>query len=323
MSDSEIVDLLIDTNDGLARVGNSILNSILHSERARWLSRWRSSAQFREATPRLEIISNCFFVPWGLLYHDFDLIQSQDKNLDQVMDNFWACSYIIAQRPVPATEAWDVGTTFLVEDSGIPYCPIVGLFANPKLEYARQESLWLENIHRQGLIQLKSFQFDSGIPLDEKRRRINEHLSDPALDIIHFACEANWRQPEMGGPVLEIAPGLTYRSEDFTVDPAVILPNRPIVILNACATGVRSPRQTYDFAQLFGKHGASAVIATETVIKSKTALEFAQALYTRLLSGSFLGEAVFEAREELLSARRSESLLSIFYSLYGNPHIRY
>jgi hypothetical protein len=67
----------------------------------------------------------------------------------------------------------------------------------------------------------------------------------------------------------------------------------------------------------------SSVIAIESNIHSHVANNFAQNFYTNLMLGDSIGISLYKARNEIVKeGDRPEDIVSLFYSLYGQPYLQ-
>src|SRR5258706_14234300 len=96
---------------------------------------------------------------------------------------------------------------------------------------------------------------------------LNDFCSIESLDILHFACHA---EPNLANPLsswLEIGPGRRYQIAFMDQTPVVRI-GAPLVILNAWATGIRGPKDTYDFVKALWRRGAQNIVAGEPAAHS-------------------------------------------------------
>ena len=61
------------------------------------------------------------------------------------------------------------------------------------------------------------------------------------------------------------------------------------------------------------------IIATEAMVASQVAEDVARIFYEHFLQGSPLGKSLYTAREPALNGWDAKNIVSLFYSLYGNP----
>jgi hypothetical protein len=94
----------------------------------------------------------------------------------------------------------------------------------------------------------------------------------------------------------------------------------PLVFLNACGSSKVTAEGVASFPGLFLDIGSRAVIGTEIAIPDFAAAAFARAFYTKFLEGFPLGEALYEARMQLLRDRFNP--IGALYSAYANPDLR-
>ncbi|MEZ4661749.1 MAG: CHAT domain-containing protein [Caldilineaceae bacterium] len=139
-------------------------------------------------------------------------------------------------------------------------------------------------------------------------------LAAGSYDLIHYAGHAT---PD----ALHLADG------HFSIEEIrVALPNHPIVVLNACATGrtqaganmadITSGAQT--LAAAFIEAGAPAVIGMLWPVLDETSRHFAEVLYRHLVNGHPVGQALWQSRLEL-HRRDPNGIGWMAPVLYGNP----
>ncbi|MEZ4706012.1 MAG: CHAT domain-containing protein [Caldilineaceae bacterium] len=139
-------------------------------------------------------------------------------------------------------------------------------------------------------------------------------LAAEGYDLIHYAGHAT---PD----ALHLADG------HFSIDEIrIALPNHPIVVLNACATGrtqpganmadITSGAQT--LAAAFIEAGAPAVIGMLWPVPDETSRHFAQVLYRHLVDGHPVGQALWQSRLEMYR-RDPNGIGWMAPVLYGNP----
>ncbi|RZB13669.1 CHAT domain-containing protein [Streptomyces sp. F001] len=90
---------------------------------------------------------------------------------------------------------------------------------------------------------------------------------------------------------------------------------KPLVFLNACATGVYDPSTLTSVVEPFHKNENRGVIATAANLPDRHAHAFSRRFYFELLNGRTVGEALYEAKWDLLRSRKNP--MGLLYSLYG------
>jgi len=129
--------------------------------------------------------------------------------------------------------------------------------------------------------------------------------------VVHVGCHA-FAEDEERDSYFKVARAFPLRL-GYLMDKCT-LKGEPLVLLNACNTGV-NPRSTADFVRVFlGRLGACGVIATEYDVPETFAVEFARKFYEGFLAGETVGEALLSARRYFLEKRHSP--LGLLYSAY-------
>lgn len=95
--------------------------------------------------------------------------------------------------------------------------------------------------------------------------------------------------------------------------------NRPLLIINGCHTADLAPGDINNFVNAFATLGASGVIGTEVSVQLPTAMEVADGLIQKLMSGCTAGQALYEVRWELAN---KGNLLGLAYTLHGLADLR-
>jgi hypothetical protein len=98
---------------------------------------------------------------------------------------------------------------------------------------------------------------------------------------------------------------------------------RPLVFLNGCHTAKLDAHTTLDFVTGFVQNSnACGVVGTEITVFEPLACEFAKQFLTRFLSGSSVGEAVRDARRDLLQQGNPLGLVYTPFVLGGTRLVR-
>ena len=172
----------------------------------------------------------------------------------------------------------------------------------------------------------------SAVPITPTSTKVQDALEIPGnFDILHFACHgladpnAIWDSGLMMKG--RISDGV-YKHDDLMssqVEQFADLQEEnspgPLVFLNACQVG----RQAYSltgtggFARAFIKSGAGAFISTHWSVGDISAYDFSETLYTKLLKGKNMMEAVAAARE---AAKNNEEMSWLAYVVYADPYAK-
>jgi hypothetical protein len=94
---------------------------------------------------------------------------------------------------------------------------------------------------------------------------------------------------------------------------------RMFVFVNACESASRDHLGSGMLSMLFSS-GFRHVVASETLLPDALAYEFASRFYIALRRGLGLGEAVLQARRDLVE--RCDNPGGMFYTLYGDPGLK-
>ena len=157
---------------------------------------------------------------------------------------------------------------------------------------------------------------------------LNDALLQGAFDVIHYAGHAKF---ESGDPKLS---GLVLHNYEpfFAQKIQSLVEGQPLVFLNACessrikneqelqpANYLAKPAEGLASAFIYG--GALGCIGALWPVYDQGAADFAVEFYNRLLEGSFVGEALRLAREEI-RRQRPDEITWASYILYGDPTFR-
>ena len=261
-----------------------------------------------EQQTTIEIASKNFFLPWELLY---------DGPLDQVdASRFWGMQYILS-RTIMQKQRPGAMVSPLIQS----LCPRVGLITcnDDVLEYvAGKEIPMLQELCRRGLILLSPLR-----PLDANQRHKEleyfvHFFAEEELQIAHLACHAFEQKPNSQS-YLNIANNFRITIEDVRAR-RLVAKHHPLVILNACLTGIIDSLCISGWAAEFWKGGARGVVATEFQVPDWFAAAFVEKMYECLLSGRPLGESLWITRSHFWEKQRNP--LGLAYALYAPLAIR-
>lgn len=253
----------------------------------------------------LEISTDCFFLPWGLLCSSYDPHTAH-------LNNFWGFQYNISCVLTDARQKQSplISTTDL---------PRISLFANPELDAVKEHEVrYFRRLRQEGRIRLWDWLRDVQIEQDavaeqEQPSAFFEYLRNHESEVTHFACHAVTDAEQTINYYIELSSRLRVRileleSQDY------LLRGSPVVVLNACGTGIRDPFKTSGFVRGFMLQGGRGVLATECDVPDKFASVFVQRLYDELLQGKTFGRALLETRRHFLKTYRNP--LGLLYSAY-------
>jgi CHAT domain-containing protein len=112
---------------------------------------------------------------------------------------------------------------------------------------------------------------------------------------------------------------VTLRPEEIIGKAMTFGQSHPIVILNACQTGLQNFSLTgiQGWATKFLDAGVSTFIGTLWSVNDETAFNFVKELYSQLAVGISLGESIKNAR---IKCKREGDTSWLAYQLYGHPN---
>ena len=263
-----------------------------------------SSALRRSAT--IQFSSEDFFLPWELLYNG-------PLGTHMQATYFWGMRHIISRALIQEARPGDLEPPVIQVAR-----PHVGMIAYTNLEHVvKREIPALRQLHQSKRIQLSLLHAMSTSQRDKELADFGRFLRKN-MQIVHFACHAR-KEQQIFQSYLLFSDEFPVTIEDFGVREFEIR-HRPFVILNACLTGTISPLHTANWAAEFWRRGARGVLATEFHVPDWFAAAFVEELYTRLLSGKPIGEALLATRR--LFSETQSNPLGLAYALYSSPSIR-
>lgn len=143
-------------------------------------------------------------------------------------------------------------------------------------------------------------------------------LREEDFGVLHFACH-NTFDPEIGS-VIKF--GRTLFTPDVLThiaDEERLADSAPLIFINACrAAGLAlSYNKLEGWASQFMKAGAAAFIGSLWEVADKTSMQFAIKIYSQLIGGDSLGQAVMTARKAISESPADPTWLA--YTVYGDP----
>ena len=342
----------------LAKVGRSLYNQAFLGLQADEVKDWESELRKRLATStviqvaRLESTPANYVFPWGLLYdHPLSGTSDQYKVCPVVWQwsdegvrtkpfgiacpfadtpehkedilcpyGFWGLKHLIEQPLAPA-----VGNSAL---RGAAKNILFGPTLKLSVGWTRDQSLDLNGIdaHLQRIEGLRSIRLTDTQPNPaDDRNSVRALLSVPNL--VYFLCHCE-RVPTEREPYLHVGPRDDLESHRIYVNTIrdwtqSTLANwhslTPLVFINGCHTSDLKPGEVLNFVSAFARAGAAAVIGTEVSVQLPVAMEIAEMLLRKLVTGSSIGEATREMRWELAN---KGNLLGLCYTAYGLADLR-
>lgn len=288
----------------LADMGFYAFNRIFHTnEKGKGLFLKLLSA-FDSAT--IEITTRDFFLPWELLY-----IKKTENEVSPY--NFLGANHIIS-RFIKLKD------TFISPYIDRPK-PNIGLLTDSGLEYVQMKEIpFFEDLSsKERITLLKLILLD---PADRQKgiRDFEYFLTNNQLDVAHFACHAIGNPKDHELSYMKLSEGFKITMRDLIMLGGFRLGDNPIVILNACNTGVIDSMHASSFAKFFHEFGARGVIATDCEVPDRFAAEFTERFYLEFMGGASLGKALFNTRRYFIE--KFSNLTVLIYSMYATPIIR-
>ncbi|HLF88159.1 MAG TPA: CHAT domain-containing protein [Anaerolineales bacterium] len=258
-------------------------------------------------TLNIQIFSEKFVLPWGILYMADSFIPDQPV----IPDRFLGFKHIIEHIPLQQTMGV---TTPTMDGNGLH----VGLSLNKDIEKPEYP------IITEQLDYWKTIQTQAGV-------MITEHATRPDLltalaradlpdNILYFYCHAVSKFiNEKGGP--DASHLLLTGNQSVTIEDLKLytkrtqpLPGAPLVFLNACESAELSPLFYDGFVPYFMQKGARGVIGTECETPALFGVVFAKRFFDEFLNGKRLGEVMLDLRREFLNEHNNP--LGLLYALY-------
>lgn len=253
----------------------------------------------------IQIASEDFFLPWEALYP----VSEEDPKPS--WERFWGMR-CMTNRLISPQEG-DISPTILVKDK-----PLIGLLTDLKLNSVREKEIpFFETQEKNGRISLTRVPRLDATSDDRKAefKKFQELWIKDTLNLAHFACHAYYNDTTPSDSYFELSDDFQITLEDLIVKDFEIV-GHPLVMMNACETGVINPLYTSQFAAAFIHYGALGVVATECQIPDTFAADFAAHLYTLFLSGLPLGDSLMQTRRHFLEAGNPSGLV---YAMYAPP----
>jgi hypothetical protein len=253
----------------------------------------------------IKVYARGFSIPWELLSPEHP---SQSNGRWQ-RHKMWGEQFII-QRFIPLGGRREDRH----RSPGIPVLrPRVSLAAYREWSHIQKEIDHLVQLKASGVIDLKTLE-----ALDRKRKEmemlvVGQFFRERA-DIAHFACHLSPHECA-GGSALLVSDYFEITPDDFR-SYGIRFSGSPLVILNACESGILHPLQEGGFVSTFLEHsGGQGVIATDCEVPSLFATAFARQFYELFVrSNKPIGLALLETRQKLIESHNNP--LALLYGLY-------
>ncbi len=257
---------------------------------------------------KIQIFSQQFMLPWGILYmaDEYD-----PKQVDPEL--FLGLKHIIEHIPLQQT--------MQVIDDTIDSRPSLAISLNVNADIDQQMGVPL--IANQVKYWNKISQKGSAQVIVRKSKdEVTQALADTSTPdrIFYFYCHAISKSlAEGGGPdastlVLSGDGRLTLGDLNIEAPLKKALPGAPLVFINACESAELSPLFYEGFAPYFMAKGARGVIGTECETPAMFAAEWARRFFDHFLTGKSLGQAFLDLRREFYY--KHNNLMGLLYALY-------
>ena len=260
----------------------------------------------RKETLNIQIFSQEFTLPWGLLY-----IGDDPDNPEP--EHFLGLKHVIEHIPLqPQMQVTDraINTT-----KGIQ----VALNVNKDIDDQMGQPI----IQRQIDEWQKLSQGNSNIRVEVRSDAVDvmTALNDgEAVDqILYFYCHAeSYNLDEMDKGGADMSRLIMTGHEDLTLRRMsrnrTSLVGQPLVFINACESAELSPEFYDGFVPYFVSKGARGVIGTECETPALFAEEWAKRFFPRFLAGQPLGQIFLDLRREFYN--NHNNIMGLLYALY-------
>jgi CHAT domain-containing protein len=157
-----------------------------------------------------------------------------------------------------------------------------------------------------------------------RRDRVHAALERGGFDVFHLACHGSFGGADNAdASAVRLEDGLLHAAELSPELAASLRRTAPLVFFNACHTG----RLGFSLTRL-GSWGARLLelgcggfVGTLWPVSDRAALAFARAFYESLASGQGVGQAVWQARQEVRRQFPGDPTW-LAYCCFADPHAR-
>ncbi|WP_406002410.1 CHAT domain-containing protein [Streptomyces sp. NBC_00829] len=154
-----------------------------------------------------------------------------------------------------------------------------------------------------------------------RRAEVRSLVRGGMAGLLHFACHNAFT--DAGSRVVMADGAFSPRDLSYAEGAGALRATRPLVFFNACRSAgqVDWYSSSLGWAPKFLEAGAGAFVGTLWPVRSDSALTFADAFYTHLVTdGLPLGEASMKARQAIRDRQGDPTWLA--YAVYGSPAAR-
>jgi hypothetical protein len=269
----------------------------------------------RDETLHIQIFSQHFMLPWGLLY-----LAGDDEFDHNNVHPEWFLGLKHVVEHIPLQQTLQVLSSQIDSREGLA----VSLNVNAEIDKKMGAPLVADQLKT-----WKAYQ-KQGVRLVE-RKTASELLEalrsaqSTTDQIIYFYCHAVSNDLKEGGPdgsMLELgsAEVVTLRELKLLASQTRQFPGEPLIFINACESAELSPLFYDGFVPYFLDKGARGVIGTECEVPAVFAKEWANRFFKRLLKGEPLGLIVLDLRKEFFY--NEGNILGLLYALYVDGDTR-
>jgi hypothetical protein len=320
----ERIDIPEEDNDlalrRLADVGYGLYESIFFSPDAdpqvnNLGNKLREMARGDE-TLNIQIFSQHFMLPWGLLYMA-DVEEGEYDPDDVQPEWFLGLRHIIEH--IPLQPNMHVTDSKIDSRAGLK----VGLNVNKDIDEQIKAPLVATQLEYWGAFQGRGVSVIERDTVDELVDAL-KNAQSTTDQILYFYCHGITEDLEEGGPdasalVLSGQERLTLKELRRTGG-RKILPGEPLVYINACESAQLSPLFYDGFVPYFMSRGARGVVGTECETPARFAVEWSQHCFDRFLAGEPLGQIFLDLRRKFYYDHKN--LLGLLYALYVDGDTR-
>ena len=247
----------------------------------------------RDKIRTVQVISEEPWIPW-------EIIKPWRKQGAKVEEDMFLCERYVFSR-------WQEGVE--VKEKNQIYNVKVVVPHDTDLAGAKQESDWIQKLGTE-----KRFP----VTIDSAYEEVMLSLEQGGFDLLHISTHGRYEQIDPNLSNIKLQDGLYLRAEDISGNATGFGLSNPLIILNACQTGSQGlSNRHWRLGTTILRGWCKLINGTLWSINDQSALRFSQELYSKLLNGAVLGEAVREAR---IACRQRGDPSWLAYTLYGRPN---
>lgn len=258
----------------------------------------------RKQTLKIQIFSQRFTFPWGLLYI------GEDPDTPQP-EMFLGLKHIIEH--IPLQPQMQVTDQRIDKSNGLA----VSLNVNTDIDAEMGVPLIREQLEY-----WQQIKDPNNVKLEVRRSAddvLNALKKETTPDqILYFYCHAISRAlDEKEGPdssVLVFAGKQKLTLEDLRANQRKLLQGSPLVFINACESAELSPMFYDGFVPYFMAKGARGVIGTECETPALFAVEWSKRFFEHFLKGEPVGKVFLDLRREFFF--QHNNIMGLLYALY-------